>query len=281
MPHSRSSASRTRPLAPRGTLVCFHAHPDDEVITTGGTIARAVAEGHRVVLVFATRGELGLVPEDLGRETLGERRTDEASRAAAILGAQAVEYLGYQDSGMAGDDTNDDPGSFWTADVEEAAQRLAAILERESAEVVTIYDDHGGYHHPDHIQVHRVGVRGADLAGTPRVYEATADADHFAEQVRAMRDAIPPEIADEIPRPEDFENNFSPGELITTRVDIGPYLTTKRAALAAHSSQVDETSFFLQMPEELFAVAFGTEWFIRRDAPAGTAETWLFPETAT
>ena len=91
---------------------------------------------------------------------------------------------------MAGDDTNDDPGTFWTADVEEAAGRLAAVLERESAEVVTIYDDHGGYHHPDHIQVHRVGVRAVELAGTPRVYEATADADHFAEQVRAMRDSM-------------------------------------------------------------------------------------------
>jgi LmbE family N-acetylglucosaminyl deacetylase len=260
-----------------GTLVCFHAHPDDEVITTGGTIARAAAAGHRVVLVFATRGELGLVPEQLGDETLGERRTREASRAAEILGVQDVEYLGYQDSGMAGDDTNDDPGTFWTADVEDAAERLAAILERESAEVVTIYDDHGGYHHPDHIQVHRVGVRAVELAATPRVYEATADADHFAEQIRSMRDVIPPEMAEEMPTPEDFENNFSPAALITTRVDVRPYLATKRAALAAHSSQVDETSFFLQMPEEIFEVAFGTEWFIRRDAPAGTAETWLFP----
>src|SRR5689334_7337924 len=106
-----------------GTLVCFHAHPDDEVITTGGTIARAVAEGHRVVLVFATRGELGLIPGDLGPETLGERRTREAREAAELLGAHQVEYLGYQDSGMAGDDTNDDAGTFWTADVDEAAAR--------------------------------------------------------------------------------------------------------------------------------------------------------------
>jgi LmbE family N-acetylglucosaminyl deacetylase len=260
-----------------GTLVCFHAHPDDEVITTGGTIARAVAEGHRVVLVFATRGELGLLPEDLGDEALGERRTREAQRAADLLGVQGVEYLEYQDSGMAGDDTNDDPGTFWTADIEEAAARLAAVLEREDAEVVTIYDDHGGYHHPDHIQVHRVGVRATELAGTSRVYEATADADHFAEQIRAMRDAIPPEIADEMPTPEEFENNFTPAALITTRVDVRPYLAMKRAALALHSSQVDENSFFLQMPEEVFAVAFGTEWFIRRDAPAGIQETWLFP----
>ena len=260
-----------------GTLVCFHAHPDDEVITTGGTIARAVAEGHRVVVVFATRGELGLLPDDLGSETLGERRTREAQQAADLLGAHRVEYLGYQDSGMAGDDTNHEDGTFWTADVEEAAARLAALLKQESAEVVTIYDDHGGYHHPDHIQVHRVGVRATELAATPRVYEATADADHFREQIEAMRDVIPPEMAEEMPKPEEFENTFSPAELITTRVDVRPYLEAKRAALALHSSQVDETSFFLQMPEEIFAVAFGTEWFIRRDAPPGTAETWLFP----
>src|SRR3954463_255154 len=104
-----------------GTLVCFHARPCDEVITTGGTITRAAAEGHRVVLVFATRGELGLVPDDLGNEPLGERRPREAARSAALLGVECVEYLEYQDSGMAGDATNDDPGTFWTADVEEAA----------------------------------------------------------------------------------------------------------------------------------------------------------------
>ena len=262
---------------PLGTLVCFHAHPDDEVITTGGTIARAAALGHRVVVVFATRGELGLVPDDLGDETLGERRTREAREAAELLGAHQVEYLGYQDSGMAGDPTNDDDGTFWTADVDAAASRLATILDREHAEVVTIYDDHGGYHHPDHIQVHRVGVLAAQLATTPRVYEATADADHFREQIAAIRDTIPPEVAAEMPQPEEFENNFSPGELITTRVDVRPYLATKRAALALHSSQVDEASFFLSMPDEIFAAAFGTEWFIRRDAPPGTAETWLFP----
>ena len=277
MLHSRSGASGTGPLGPRGTLVCFHAHPDDEVITTGGTIARAAAEGHRVVLVFATRGELGLVPQDLGDVTLGERRTDEATRAAELLGVRQVEYLDYQDSGMAGDATNDEPGAFWTADVEEAATRLAAILEREAADVVTIYDDHGGYHHPDHIQVHRVGVRAAELAGTPRVYEATADADHFIEQLRLVREEIAPELAAAMPQPEEFENNFSPAELITTRVDVRPYIAVKRAALALHSSQVDEASFFLQMPEAVFEVAFGTEWFIRRGAPPGTAETWLFP----
>src|SRR5829696_751091 len=106
-----------RTPAERGTLVSFHAHPDDEVITTGGTIARAVEEGHRVVLVFATRGELGEVPDDLAPgESLAERRTAETARAAVILGVSRVEYLGYRDSGMADEPTNDDDGAFWRAD---------------------------------------------------------------------------------------------------------------------------------------------------------------------
>ena len=95
-----------------------------------------------------------------------ERRVEEVASAAAILGVAQVEYLGYHDSGMEGTSTNDAPGSFWSADVDEAAARLAAILRREDAEVLTVYDERGGYGHPDHVQVHRVGVRAAELAGT-------------------------------------------------------------------------------------------------------------------
>jgi LmbE family N-acetylglucosaminyl deacetylase len=262
----------------RGTLLCFHAHPDDEVITTGGTIARAAAMRHRVVLVFATRGELGEVPNDLAPgETLGERRTAEAARAAVILGVSRIEYLGYRDSGMADEPTNNDDDTFWRADVDEAAERLAAILRSEAAAVATIYDPIGGYRHPDHIQTHRVGLRAAQIARTARVYEATADRDHFTEQIQAVRELIDEESEFELPAPEDFADNFSGAHEITTRVDVRPYLGIKRAALAAHSSQVPDSSFFLSMPEEIFDVAFGTEWFIRRDAPEGTRETWLFP----
>src|SRR4051794_23845647 len=152
------------------TLVCFHAHPDDECIATGGVMAKAAKDGHRVVLVVATRGEHGEVDEgvlDVGEE-LWQRRVQETHAAAEILGAQRVEFLGYVDSGMMGTPENDKPGSFWTADVEEAAERLAMILRDENADVVTIYDEHGGYGHPDHIQVHRVGRRAAEIAGTPR-----------------------------------------------------------------------------------------------------------------
>jgi len=264
-----------------GTLVCFHAHPDDEAIQTGGTIARAAHEGHRVVLVFATRGELGEVAEgflDPG-ETLSDRRSRECAAAAAILGAARVEFLGYRDSGMAGEPTNDDPDAFWQADVEEAARRLAAILREEAAEVLTVYDDHGGYHHPDHIQVHRVGVRAGELAGTPRVYEATADRDHFMETLRnsaALVEELGIEIPGDLPDPADFEGHFTSSDRITTRVDVADRLAVKRAALRAHASQIDETSFFLAMPDEMFGLAFGTEWFVRRGAPEGLHETWLF-----
>lgn len=263
-----------------GTLVSFHAHPDDEAITTGGTIARAAADGHRVVLVFATRGELGEVCDGVlgDGETLAERRTRETLAAAAILGAARVEFLGYRDSGMAGETTNHDDGSFWRADVGEAAERLATILREEAAAVLTVYDDHGGYHHPDHVQVHRVGVRAATLAGTPVVYEATADRDHFMETLAAARVDLGDELPEGMPEPADFADDFSPRDAITTRVDVRAHLGVKRAALGAHASQIDETSLFLAMPDELFARSFGTEWFIRRGAPDGTRETWLFPD---
>src|SRR5579863_3915051 len=148
------------------TALFFHAHPDDEAIATGGTMARMADEGHRVVLVTATRGELGEVPEGLlsPGETLAERRADELAASCKVLGVARHEYLGYGDSGMAGEPTNKDPACFWQADVEEAAGRLAAILDQEHADVFVTYDENGGYGHPDHIQVHRVGIRAAERA---------------------------------------------------------------------------------------------------------------------
>src|SRR5438067_7700445 len=115
------------------TLVCFHAHPDDECIATGGMMEKAAKEGHRVALVVATRGEHGEVAEGFLEtgEALWERRVKETHASAEILGASRVEFLGYVDSGMMGTPENDKPGSFWTADVDEAATRLAEILREE------------------------------------------------------------------------------------------------------------------------------------------------------
>src|SRR5436309_14844754 len=198
------------------TLVSFHAHPDDETIPTGGTLAKAAKDGHRVVLVFATKGEHGEVDEGFLEpgETLAERRVKETQRSAQILGASRVEFLGYVDSGMMGTPENDAPNSFWQADLDEAAGRLAAILTEENADVLTVYDDHGVYGHPDHIQVHRIGVRAAELAGTPRVYESTANRDEIVGgllEAREMGVEMPGDLD-----PDAFSECGVTGDEITT-----------------------------------------------------------------
>ncbi|MFM7061155.1 MAG: PIG-L family deacetylase [Actinomycetes bacterium] len=256
------------------TLVCFHAHPDDEAMTTAGTMALAADAGHRVVLVVATRGEEGEVAPGVlpdGVE-LGEHRSAELIAAAAEIGIHRVEFLGYRDSGMAGEAANAHPDCFAAAEVEEAAVRLAGILREEATDVVTVYDEHGGYGHPDHIQVHRVGIRAAELAGIEHVYEATIDRDHLI----ALMKARPAELGDG-PLPEDPDdlNLGVAGHLITTRVDITSVIERKRAAMRAHASQIPADSFFLQLADDAYAMAFGTEWFTRRGAAPGTEETFL------
>jgi LmbE family N-acetylglucosaminyl deacetylase len=255
------------------TLVCFHAHPDDECIATGGVMAKAAKEGHRVVLVVATKGEHGEVPDGFlaPGEELWQRRVKETETSAAILGVQRVEFLGYIDSGMMGTPENERPGSFWTADVEEAAQRLAAIFREEQADVVTIYDDHGGYGHPDHIQVHRVGRRATDLAGTQRVYQSTINRDHIIRGMRERASMMPE--GTEMPDFEAAPEFGSPESVITGAVDVSDFLDHKRRAMQAHASQISEQSFFLQMPPEGFAFGFGTEWFIRDGQGPGITET--------
>lgn len=244
------------------TLCCFHAHPDDEAIATGGTMRAAADAGHRVVLVVATRGEHGEpVPGVLDPdEQLWERRVRETHAAAEILGVARVEFLGYVDSGMMGEPTNDADGSFWAADVEEAATRLAEILREEAVDVLTVYDEHGGYGHPDHIQVNRVGTRAAELAGVARVYWATMNRTRILAQMAetpAMRDEIDPDDD-----PMDMDTFGMPEDDITHAVDVTAHVAVKRAAMAAHASQIAPDAFFLAMPDEAFAGAFGTEWFV-------------------
>jgi LmbE family N-acetylglucosaminyl deacetylase len=260
------------------TLVSFHAHPDDDTISTGGTLAKAADAGHRVVIVFGTRGEHGEVEDGFLQpgEALWERRVQEAHRAAEIMGAARVEFLGYVDSGMMGTPENDAPESFWQADVEEAARRLADILDEEQADVLTVYDANGGYGHPDHIQVHRVGVRAAELAGIDRVFEAVANRDSIRRGFEAAREAgveLPGGLSE-----SDFDVDAfgTPEEEITTSIDVSDYLDRKRAAMAAHASQISDTSYFLAMPPDMFAMAFGTEWFILRGAPRGIRDHDLF-----
>ncbi len=256
------------------TIVSFHAHPDDESIATAGTLARAVDAGHRVVLVFATRGEHGEpVPGVLAEgEQLALRRTVEVFESAAIIGAERVEFLGWTDSGMAGEATTELAGSFWQADVEHAARRLALILEEEQPEVLTTYDDHGGYGHPDHIQVHRVGIRAAELAGVAVVVQSSMNRDLMvrsfalaAEMGIDLEAEAAAAAADgedrKVPDPADFDGIGTPEAELTHMVDAGPALDRKRASMLAHASQIGPDHFMARMPPEAFAYVFGQEWY--------------------
>lgn len=257
-----------------GTLVSFHAHPNDDTTTCGGVMRKAHEDGHRVVLVLATRGELGYAPDgflDAGEE-LWQRRAVEAQAAAEVLGVDRLEFLGYTDSGMMAATTDGAPGTFRTAHVEEAAAKLATILREENADVLTVYDENGTYGDPDHIQVYRVGTRAAELAGTPKVYQSTISREHIKANQReyAERAGV------ELPAGPDFG---TPEAEITCVVDVTACTEYKRKALLAHASQITEQStLFTDLPEETFRSMFGTEWFIRAGQGPGITETDLMAE---
>lgn len=272
------------------TAVFFHAHPDDEALITGGTMHFLARAGHRVVVVCATDGARGqpAASERSGDDSAGGGeiagdgaclaavREAELRAAAQILGARRVEMLGYADSGMAGDPSNDDPECFWQADVEEAAAELAVILASEGADLLTCYDDQGIYGHPDHVQVHRVGVRAAELAGVGLVYEATVDRDHFSAAMPKVR-AMMAEFGFDDGIDDDEQAEIDAGSLgvdsasITHRVDVSAAAADKQAAMAAHASQIPADSFFLQLPPEAFDLIFGVEWYRQRDPRPGGA----------
>ncbi|HSF26891.1 MAG TPA: PIG-L family deacetylase [Actinomycetes bacterium] len=264
-------------------MVVFHAHPDDESLLTAGTMARAAAAGHRVVLVVATAGEAGLASSDLvvdGR--LGQRRLRELHRSAAALGVARVEVLGYGDSGLAPDVERPVVSEafagrtlFAHADVEEAAARLAEILCEEQADVLTSYDANGGYGHPDHVQVHRVGLRAAALAKTPALLEATVDRDLLLRGLALASKVhrFPPEFDF-----ASFQQAYVPRTAITHRVDVRRYARAKRASMAAHASQAtadggDRTlAALLRLPQPVFRWVLGREWFtqVRPAVPSGS-----------
>ncbi len=275
------------------TIVAFHAHPDDEALLTAGTMARAAAEGHRVVLVLATDGGAGLAAAELsGDGHLGDRRLVEAQRSAAALGVARVEWLGYADSGSGPEPEPDSPGviRFCRAPLEEAAERLAAVLRTERADVLLSYDAHGGYGHRDHVRVHEVGARAAEIARTPRVLEATVPRDTIVRAVRAVGRVYRFPIEFD---PTSFERAFSARSEITHRINVRRYAGAKRAAMRAHASQAtgggaasagsggqtgDRTlGAFLRIPRPVYDLVFGREWF--RDPalpPGGTVRTDIF-----
>ncbi|HST48642.1 PIG-L deacetylase family protein [Jatrophihabitans sp.] len=245
-------------------LVSFHAHPDDEALLTAGTLARAAAEGHRVVLVVATGGEAGLSDTEPGSE-LAARRAGELDRSAAALGCAKVIRLDYPDSGM----RNEHRG-FASLPVEEPAERLAGILRAERADALTVYDRNGGYGHPDHVQVHRVGHRAAKLAGTPLVLEATVDRTVLLRAVALVRwTGLLPAGADRL------RHSYSDRTAITHRIDVRRYAGAKRRSMAAHASQATggdrrTLALFTRLPGPLYRRVFGTEWFIEAGRPPGS-----------
>jgi len=265
-------------VADVGTIVSFHAHPDDESIGAAGTLARAAAAGHRVVLVFATRGELGepvagvLEPG----EQLAVRRSAECYASAAVVGAKRVEFLGYTDSGMMGEPANEAPYCFWQAPVEHAAKRLAVILDEEEPDILTIYDDNGGYGHPDHIQVHRVGRRAGELSAVPVVAQGTVNRDWV---MRGMRGAAGQAATFE--PPAGLETMGKPEVEITHRVDAVDFVEQKRASMRAHASQIGPDHFMLTMPEPMFAIGLGVEFYIVDPTPNPAATPEVFEELFT
>ena len=255
-----------------GTIVSFHAHPDDEAIASGGTLARAAAAGHRVVLVFATRGELGEpVPGVLKPgEQLAMRRSAECYTSAAALGAKRVEFLGFTDSGMMGEPSNEAPFCFWQADVEYAARTLAVLLDQEEPDVLTIYDDNGVYGHPDHIQVHRVGKRAGELSAVPVIAQGTVNRDWMQRGFResGREGDIPP-------------NMGKPESEITHRVEAVDFVGQKRESMRAHASQMAPDHFLLALPDAMFALGMGTEFYIVDPLPSTAATPDLFEELFT
>jgi LmbE family N-acetylglucosaminyl deacetylase len=248
------------------TIVFLHAHPDDEASQTAGAMARAAAEGSRVVTVFATGGEHGELPaEGLPEgETLTHWRRREALASAAVLGVQRVEWLGYRDSGMTGWEQNAHEGAFHSADLDEAAGRLAAVLDEEDADVLVGYDWHGGYGHPDHVKVHAVVHRAAELAARrPRLLESTMNRDIVRTVFQAAVAAGAGDQAFDPDSPMDDGNPLgTPEAEITWQVDTTGYLTQRRASLEAHRSQATDIEGMLSMPEAFFAQFFGKEHYL-------------------
>ena len=259
------------------TIVFLHAHPDDEASQTSGSMARAVAEGSRVVVAFATNGDHGEAPPDLAPdETVVDRRRAEAQASAAVLGLHRVVWLGYADSGMTGWEQNSHERAFAAATVDEAAARFAAVLDEEDADIAVGYDWHGGYGHPDHVQVHRVLHRAAELAARrPRVLESTMNRDAM-RVLSAMADAAGEEGFDPDQPMDDGNPLGTPEAEIHWRVDVTPWLAQRRAALEAHASQTTDVGMMLAMPPEAFTVFFGHEYYIEAGRPPGMLDGWPF-----
>ncbi len=253
--------------------MALNAHPDDEALLMSGTLARAAAAGHRVVLLVATDGDLGLTDARHRADgDLGHRRLAELAASAEAIGAARVEHLGYADSGMGPELFEDPPGRrrLVTVPVAEVAEQVAQILREEAADLLIGYDAAGGYGHRDHVRVHEIARKAGRLTGV-RLLEATAPRDLLAAGVRLLaRLRRFPAGFD----PGVFERAFTPRAQITHRIDVRRSAAAKRASMAAHASQAaaddgaDRTlAAFLRVPRPLYDVVFGREWFVDASRP--------------
>lgn len=300
-------------LAARRMLL-VHAHPDDESIGQGVTMAKYAAEGAHVTLVTCTRGEEGevLVP-DLAHlasdrdDTLGERRVDELAAAMKELGVEDHRFLGgagrYRDTGMAWGDNRAAAvpeivreDTFWRADLREAADLLVEIIREVRPQVLITYDQFGGYGHPDHVQAHRVATYGAALAAVasyrtdlgeswdiPKIYWSAVSESRMREGIRRMRAAGDTTSFEGWDPDGELPPFVTPDELISTVIDGREYLDRKMAAMRAHATQIPDDSPFFSMTEQVGAEAFGVEFFrTAKGTPvrvAGEHETDLFAGT--
>ncbi|HEX9888180.1 MAG TPA: PIG-L family deacetylase [Nitriliruptorales bacterium] len=287
---SETTATEDSPVIELGLLVVA-PHPDDECISTGGTLARYVDEGLRVKLVHCTRGEAGdnLAGIDLDGRTVPELRLEELAAGLAVLGVTDHEFLGYRDSGMLDTDDNEHPDSFHRADLDEAASRLAAIIRDFRPQVVTSDDERGGYGHPDHVKANRVTARAvelaadpdADVAGQPwrvaKRYVHTLPKGRLLEAHNLLLELMggSPWGAEPITNVSDLDFG-TPDDEITALVPVAD-LDRKMAALRQHRTQVADDSFFFNIPAQVTQRFFGTEPFALREGEAhGTPEDDLF-----
>lgn len=264
-------------------LLLVHAHPDDETIGTGATMARYAADGTQVTLVTCTLGEEGEVI--LGEfahlasdqeDALGAHRQGELGAAMAELGVTDWRLLGgpgrFRDSGMVGTPQNDRPDCFWRADLLDAATELVRVIREVRPQVVVTYDDFGGYGHPDHIQAHRVTHYAVTLAGSPtfrpelgaawtvdKLYWTAIPRSVLAEGIAALR-AMGDESEFAAMDPDDLPFACDDA-LVTTQVDGTAFLDRKTAAMRAHGTQISVDGGFFALSNNLGAEALGVEYF--------------------
>jgi LmbE family N-acetylglucosaminyl deacetylase len=265
--------------------MAVHAHPDDESSSTGGILARYSGEGIQTVVVTCTNGELGdapggIKPGEPGHDgvVVARTRRAELDEACRVLGVTHVEMLGYRDSGIPDWEYKDRADAFCNIPTEAAAERLGTLFETYRPDVVVTSDDVAIYNHPDHVKATAVTVAALQLTPIPKKLYFTAWSRRNWEKVRQILEEsgtepppFPEQTAEMIERLEALEAR------ITTTVDIVPFVRQKRAALAAHKSQLED-SFFLRFPPEVFDLVFGEETFIRQSDATGAPvpETDLF-----